>query len=53
MDSGTTTMKFGATRYGPRPFSTRQFGKYEVFTSTGTPNSLTRKDMESAVVETP
>ena len=33
--SGTTTMRLGATRYGPSAPDTCQFGKYDVFTSTG------------------
>src|SRR3954454_22253459 len=32
---GTTTIMFGATRYGPSAPSTSQLGKYDVRTSTG------------------
>ncbi len=39
--SGTTTIKFGAARYGPVAPLACQFGKYDVFTSTGLPISET------------
>ena len=34
---GTTTMKFGVSRHGPSAPVASQFGKYDVFTTTGTP----------------
>ena len=47
---GTTTMKFGVARYGPSAPDTVQFGKYDVFTITGTPVRDTWNDTESSVV---
>ena len=35
---GITTIRFGVTRYGPSAPDTFQFGKYEDFTITGTPD---------------
>src|SRR3954454_24939649 len=43
-------MKLGVTRYGPSPPSTFQFGKYDVFTSTGVPTWSTSKSIESVPV---
>src|SRR5579862_311916 len=44
---GTTTMKFGATRYGPAAPWACQFGKNDVRTSTGLPISDTWNEIES------
>src|SRR5262245_42512251 len=43
-------MKLGVARYGPSAPLTRQFGKYDVFTSTGLPPRSTSKLTESSVV---
>src|SRR5262245_37530046 len=40
-------MKFGETRYGPLAPCAFQFGKYDVFTSTGLPISDTWKEILS------
>ena len=45
MPVGTTTMKFGITRYGPVAPEATQFGKYDVLTTTGTPTRSTVKVM--------
>ena len=45
-------MKSGVARYGPLPPSTSQFGKYEVFTITGTPVRDTSNEIESSVLRT-
>src|SRR5262245_20776221 len=45
-------MKFGVARYGPSAPLTRQFGKYDVFTSTGLPTMSTSKLTESSVART-
>src|SRR5204862_4097126 len=45
-------MRFGVTRYGPLAPSTFQFGKYDVFTSTGVPTWSTSKSIESLDVLT-
>ena len=43
MPVGTTTISLGVARHGPfAPFAC-QFGKYDVFTSTGTPGWDTSK----------
>src|SRR3954452_18365625 len=42
-----TTIRLGLTRYGPSAPDTCQFGKYEALTRTGTPVSLTSKDIVS------
>ena len=44
---GTTTMRFGATRYGPVAPCACQFGKYDVRTSTGLPISETWNEIVS------
>src|SRR5690606_3614001 len=49
---GTTTMKLGATRYGPSAPSTRQFGKYDIFTSTGLPTRSTSNETLSSSTTT-
>src|SRR3954469_16250311 len=49
---GTTTMKFGVARYGPSAPLTRQFGKYDVFTSTGLPTWSTSKLTELSLAWT-
>src|ERR1700737_2728559 len=41
-----TTIKLGATRYGPLAPETRQLGKYDTFTRTGTPTLSTLNDTE-------
>src|SRR6476469_5850048 len=43
-------MKFGVARQGPTAPSTRQFGKYDSLTSTGTPVRSTSNEIESSVV---
>src|SRR5690242_15489945 len=43
-------MKLGVERHGPSAPSTRQFGKYDSFTSTGTPVRSTSKEIESSVL---
>src|SRR5262245_21555095 len=45
-------MKFGVVRYGPSAPLTRQFGKYDVFTSTGLPTLSTSKLTELSVERT-
>lgn len=52
LDVGTTTMKFGVTRHGPSAPDACQFGKYDVFTSTGTPTRETSNDTPSSDVVT-
>src|SRR6478609_11373670 len=42
-----TTIRFGDTRYGPSAPDTSQFGKYDAFTSTGTPTSSTENEIVS------
>ena len=49
VDVGTTTIRFGASRYGPFAPVTFQFGKYDSFTSTGLPISETSKEILSTV----
>ena len=46
---GTTTMKLGVARHGPSAPSASQFGKYDVFTITGTPVRDTSNEIESSV----
>src|ERR1700690_4425127 len=46
LDVGITTMKFGLTRYGPVAPVTCQRGKYEIFTSIGTPTRLTWNEID-------
>ena len=41
-------MKFGVARYGPSAPSTFQFGKYDAFTSTGSPTRSTWNEIESS-----
>ena len=38
--SGTTTIRFGVTRYGPSAPEASQFGKYDTLTSTGEPDTV-------------
>src|SRR3954468_4895023 len=45
-------MKLGVARYGPCAPLTFQFGKYDTFTSTGTPGLATSKETPSSVVTT-
>src|SRR5262245_22000955 len=45
-------MKLGVARYGPSAPLTRQFGKYDVLTSTGLPIWSTSKLTESSVART-
>lgn len=52
---GTTTMRFGAARYGPAAPVTRQWCECDTFTSTGVPTLSTEKEMDrssSATSET-
>ena len=51
-DVGTTTIRFGASRYGPFAPFTFQFGKYDVLISTGLPISETWNEIESTSVFT-
>src|SRR5882757_5947405 len=49
-DVGTTTIRLGASRYGPFAPDTFQLGKYDSFTSTGFPISDTSKEIVSTVL---
>src|SRR6185436_15618610 len=48
-DVGTTTIRFGVNRHGPLAPDAFQFGKYDDFTTTGTPMRSTSKEMRSSV----
>src|SRR5688572_19836834 len=43
---GSSTMRFGVARHGPSAPEASQFGKYDVFTRTGTPGLDTRNETE-------
>ncbi len=43
MTVGTTTMRFGSERHGPRAPVACHDGKYDTRTNTGTPTRLTWK----------
>src|ERR1700722_14568352 len=45
-DVGMTTIRFGLTRYGPVAPIACQRGKYEIFTSIGTPILLTWNEID-------
>src|SRR5262245_28035795 len=45
-----TTIRFGDTRHGPSAPEACQFGKYDTFTSTGTPTLSTSKLIRSSPV---
>lgn len=49
---GTTTMKLGVTRHGPRAPDAFQLGKYDALTSTGEPGRSTRKERRSPPTRT-
>src|ERR1700722_15501216 len=46
LEVGTTTMRFGLTRYGPVAPVACQRGKYEILTNTGTPTRLTWNEID-------
>src|SRR3954454_22877830 len=48
-----TTIRVGATRYGPSPPEIFQLGKYDAFTNTGVPTLSTSNEMRSSFVVTP
>src|SRR5579863_1229847 len=45
-DVGMTTIRFGLTRYGPVAPTACHRGKYEIFTSIGTPILLTWNEID-------
>src|SRR3954451_14419046 len=47
-----TTIWLGVTRQGPWAPAAFQFGKYDIFTSTGWPTRSTSKEMRSSVILT-
>lgn len=52
VEVGTTTMRLGVTRHGPRAPETSQLGKYDALTNTGEPGRSTRNAMRSSPTRT-